>query len=215
MPDNTLYQNELRNNLIELNNGVEVEKIDNLIRKTNSFIEQTKKYFPNDYLEIFCEITKESPNFEEYFNVIINSLDQTKEPLLIFIPAMLCDMCFSNESRSFIEQTRQELIHIAEDLENFPDSNGLYSRIRDVHMDDGININARSRSNRAQHSINTGGQLIEYLRSYIDLEKEELETRKEQNQQRSDWVKRVSGSIASQEFRKNVNFVESFTQKTR
>jgi hypothetical protein len=220
-----LYQHQLRNNLIALNEEVNPEQIDTVIKMITNCIKLNKKYFPEDHLKIFDEIVKEEPDFENIFSVSLNSKEvQDKrdgDPLLIFLPAALYDIC-TDHKRDFMGQAHQKLVKIIRDSEERPETNPemdeLYSNIRD-YDEDCINSEFNSKKTHSHHTLNTGNWLIEFLKSHIELEKEAQEAAaNETKQQSSSWTDRATRAIPVSEIisevskKKSVSFAASVTK---
>lgn len=162
-----LYQHQLRNALLTLNPGRK-ESVDRLIKITDSLISQCKKYFPDDYLPMMKEITKPSVDFESFFRVIITYSDPEKNPVDLFLPAALYDICTDNK-QDVIGQTQQKLIEKLEHVEKNPELHALYT-LWQLYGVNSVNLRAASSKRRVAHDLNTGNKLIAFLASYIALE---------------------------------------------
>lgn len=207
-----LYQHELRRNLISLNEESDCTQVDNLMNKITNCIKLNKKYFPDDYLVIFDEITKDSASFENLFNLLLNSSPVKEEPLKVFLPIALYDIC-TDLRHDFIGQTQQKLLEIVKDDEKYPETNELYSKITN-YDEEFIDSEYEVTKSQASHTLNTGNQLIEFLKSYVELEKADIPvTTSEDNvKQDASWTSRVLPSEASSNKRpvkKSTSFAES------
>lgn len=219
-----LYQHQLRNNLIALNEGVESENIEKLIKQTARFIEFNEKYFPDNYLKIFDEIVKKDPSFENIFSIALNSKavqDKKKgDPLLMFLPVALYDIC-TDHKHDFIGQTGQQLVRIIRDSEENPETDStmdaLYSNVID-YEEDMIETRATVTKSQTSHTLNTGNWLIEFLKSHIELEREAQEAAENETKQQSSWTDRatratsVAEIISESSKKKSVSFAASVTK---
>ena len=188
-----LYQYQLKNNLIALNKGIDSKQIDNVIEIVVNCIKLNKKYFPNDYLKIFEEILSEEPSFENIFKIALNSEavqnERDGDPLLIFLPAALYDIC-TDHQHDFMGQVNQKMISIIRNDDTGsttnPEIDDLHSNIRDCD-EDYINTEFNSKKSHSYHSLNSGKYLIEFLKTQTEIiTKEEVAT----NEQGS-WVDKL------------------------
>lgn len=214
-----LYQHQLRNNLIALNEGIEPEQIDSVIEAISNCIKLNKKYFPNDHLKIFDEIVKEEPSFENIFSIALNSSSvqnqRDGDPLLIFLSTALCDIC-TDHKHDFIGQTHQKLVNIIREFEEHPETDelDLYSNILDCE-ESRIGFKSENIKSQASHTLNTGNQLIEFLKSHIELERETQEAAANETKQQSSWTDRATRAIPVSEIigaasnKKSVSFATS------
>ena len=219
-----LYQHQLRNNLIALNEGIEPENIEKLIKQTAKFIEFNKKYFPEDYLKIFDEIIKEEPDFENIFSITLNSGSvQDKrdgDPLLIFLSTALYDIC-TDHKHDFIGQTGRKLIKIIRDYEENPETDRemdtLYSNIINLE-EERVETRVMVTKLQTSHTLNTGNWLIEFLKSHIEIERELQEAASNETKQQSSWTDRATRAIPVSEIisevskKKSVSFAASVTK---
>lgn len=212
-----LYQHELRNNLIALSGDTDCSQVDTLIKKIDACIKLNKKYFPEDYPKIFDEIIKEEPNFESFFSVTLNSASVKEKPLRIFLPAALYDIC-TDHKHDFIGQTGQRLVKIIRDSEErsktCPETDDLHSKIAGYEISR-IELESRATKSQANHTLNTGNWLIEFLKSNIEIERELQEAAANETKQQSSWTDIATRAISVSEIiseaskKKSVGFAAS------
>ena len=173
-----LYQHELIKNLRALNEGVEDQEIERVLKGISKFIEFHEHYLPDDYLKVFDVMVKDSPSFESLFSVLLKPPSTVELPIpRIFLPAALFDMC-TDHKHNFIGQTHQKVIEIIRDAElhpkSYPETDELISKIRNYDeelVDSELDINKCDTS----HNLNTGNWLIKFLKEHIELKRQEQE----------------------------------------